>query len=699
MKVLALLRGAGTARPQPPRRSILLIPLLAGLAWAGPGGAAEPATGAPGLADLVQVADLTGLAASPDGNLVAFRVERARLDSNDYPSDWYVSDLTTGEVRQIGPGGQAIYRDPGLAETETPVWSRDGRYLYYRALIDGIVHVWRANTQGGGARPILQPGADVRRMRLSEDGGALLIEVGASRDEIRFAERQEYDSGILVDQTVDLAQNVFRGGIVNGRNATQRLTGTWFTRDGLLWQTPVRVLRADLVTLAVTQASDPPAPSAEMPIFTQGEVFTQTLVSGSGDVARLEYNWRRRESRLTVTRRQDNMTAATCEADLCRDASISWAAWQPGRDAIVFLTRARDTNSLFVWDIASNEVRGVAQFEGSLGGGRDPQAPCAVAAMAAICVAAAPGAPPFVRRIDLASGEAGTLFDPNPRLRATTLQPERMSWSGAQGTRFTGWLFMPPGASGRAPLFINYYDCDGYLRGGLGDEWPLEALARAGIAALCINKSGFDASTGENATSNYRIALEGIEAVIRLLDTRGVIDPARVGMGGLSFGTGATLWTAINSNLLAAASISSPTLESAYYWLHGVRGRDNHEILRRYWQLGAPDETPERWRTLSPAANVDRIRAPLLMQMPEHESRNSIELHARLTNSTTPVELYVFPDEPHIKFMPRHKLAAYERNLDWFRFWLQGYSDPDPLKAAQYQRWAALAERRDAASR
>jgi hypothetical protein len=40
-----------------------------------------------------------------------------------------------------------------------------------------------------------------------------------------------------------------------------------------------------------------------------------------------------------------------------------------------------------------------------------------------------------------------------------------------------------------------------------------------------------------------------------------------------------------------------------------------------------------------------------------------------------------------IKFQPRHKLAAHERNLDRFRFWLQGYEAPDPAKAAQYARW------------
>ncbi len=28
--------------------------------------------------------------------------------------------------------------------------------------------------------------------------------------------------------------------------------------------------------------------------------------------------------------------------------------------------------------------------------------------------------------------------------------------------------------------------------------------------------------------------------------------------------------------------------------------------------------------------------------------------------------------------------------VDWFRFWLQGYEDPDPAKAEQYKRWREL---------
>jgi len=81
------------------------------------------------------------------------------------------------------------------------------------------------------------------------------------------------------------------------------------------------------------------------------------------------------------------------------------------------------------------------------------------------------------------------------------------------------------------------------------------------------------------------------------------------------------------------------------------------------------------------------------MQMPEQEYRLNMELYSRLTETGKAAELYAFPDEPHIKTQPRHKLAVYQRNLDWFRYWLQAYVDPDPAKADQYRRWQAFAQK------
>lgn len=101
---------------------------------------------------------------------------------------------------------------------------------------------------------------------------------------------------------------------------------------------------------------------------------------------------------------------------------------------------------------------------------------------------------------------------------------------------------------------------------------------------------------------------------------------------------------------------------------------------------------------MSPALNTRRISAPLLLQLPEQEARLVMELYVRLRRAGVPAELHAFPDEAHFKVRPRHRLAAYRRNLDWFRFWLQDHVDAGPDRAAQHRRWRALKARRATAA-
>ena len=161
-------------------------------------------------------------------------------------------------------------------------------------------------------------------------------------------------------------------------------------------------------------------------------------------------------------------------------------------------------------------------------------------------------------------------------------------------------------------------------------------------------------------------------------------------MGGLSFGSEVAMWTATHSKLLKAVSIASVQAELAYYWFNAGAGRDFfRQNLEKVWGLGPPDTDIADWRRRSPSLQVDRINAPVLMQLPEQEARQSPELQARLT-AAGKGELHVFPFAPHIKVEPRQKHSVYQRNLDWFRYWLQGHIDPDPAKADQYARWARL---------
>jgi len=46
--------------------------------------------------------------------------------------------------------------------------------------------------------------------------------------------------------------------------------------------------------------------------------------------------------------------------------------------------------------------------------------------------------------------------------------------------------------------------------------------------------------------------------------------------------------------------------------------------------------------------------------------------------------------DEHVITNPVERLASQGLSVDWFRFWLQGYEDPDPAKTEQYKRWREL---------
>jgi dipeptidyl aminopeptidase/acylaminoacyl peptidase len=669
-----------------------------------PYGAAEAA---PSPKMLLETVDLSSLAISPDGRRVAFRQERASVERNTYETGWYVQvlDGATPALR-IADAGEPLRDSYGPSLTEPPQWSPDGHWIYYRALIDGGVQVWRAASDGARAEAVSHDPGDVESFALSADGRRLIYVAGAAREAIQRAEQAEADQGVHIDGSVPLGQGLYRSGYINGRLADQRFTGAWMDRGGLLADQPKHQVVVDLATLTSRDASAQdiadfaarrPVASLKASPASSPWSDLRTRSASSGAVAFVQAAATKTSLRVAV----DATTAASvaCAAQPCQNVRIAGLAWRPDHDEVIFTTDDRETGgqSLYDWDVARGAVRRITSGPGLIGGGRGemPGETCAIASEAAVCVTASADVPPRLERIDLKTGQRRMLYEPNAALIAARGPPVQfLRWTDDQGRTFTGQYF-PPAASrnaGPAPLFITYYTCPGYLRGGMGDEWPLASFAGAGIAALCVRAPAADPSKPDRMEA-YEAALSGLRRIIGLLQARGLIDPTRVGLGGLSFGSEVVMWTAMNSHLLAAGAVASPALTPTYFQLHDLQGDSFRSNLMLGWGLGTPEQTPERWKRLSPAFNVDKIRTPLLMQMPEQEYLEALDYVVPLARSTTPVELYVFPHEPHMLIEPRHQMAAYDRNLDWFRFWLQGYVDPDPLMAAQYQRWRALRSR------
>lgn len=434
--------------------------------------------------------------------------------------------------------------------------------------------------------------------------------------------------------------------------------------------------------MALDAARDPASPADPAPRFATPQVNQGVEVTGD-DGSIIELATADGTTVVTVTR--PDGVRIVCEAPICRSPRLAALAARPGHDMLILFERAGTTREkVWLWKPGQAEPRLLAITNGSV---RSPALlpRCVAAPAALVCVHSAPTVPPKLVAYDYDNGIMTTIADPNGELRGHIVaNAEPMAWANGH----TGVLLRPAAARRPLPLVIQYSYCAGFLKGGVGDEIPILPLVEHGIAVLCMDRvrPPKDAAMDEV----YGIALTAIEHAIDELADAGVVDRRRVGIGGLSFGSQVAMWSIRHSDLFAAATIASAQLSPHYYWTNAVPDRGFADMFKQWWNAGDPDSDPERWRTLSPVFDVESIDTPLLMQLPESEVRNVIELHTKLKRAGKPAELFAFADEVHIKYQPVHKLAVYDRNLDWYRFWLKGEEDPDPAEDPQFARWREL---------
>ena len=623
--------------------------------------------------DIVEAVDISGVTISPDGRWVAYRTSSPSIASNKVTIEWHIAPAKGGAERGIAKGGTALFDFAGGIEERAPIWDRDSQGFHFLAMRDGAVGIWSWRV---GQEPELETrdAADVVDFRLSDDGRALVYQVGATREAILTAEQRAYDEGLLVDASVDLTQPIAGGALVGGRRVMQRLPGPWFERARLLWDTP---LTEKSVPLSLNQTGTASSIKIER-VEKQGKIVR----GPAGATAEIFVA----DGKPSVVVTRGDGKRIICNVPVCASHHLRALAWRPKHDMLVMFERERGSREqIWLWRIGAANVNLLATTNGAL---QSPLKPprCDVGVDYLACAIEAAVEPPRLVRFDYEDHANTILADPNATLRAKiTTESEPLLWHDKSGVAFSGYLLRPKGEIRPLPLVIQYYHCDGFLKGGVGNEIPMLPLTEAGIAVLCIDKAR--PPDDGKTEAEYALALAGIDTIIDDLGRRGLIDPAHVGIGGLSFGSEVAFWAVRHSRRFAAASLSSGQLSPYYYWANALPDRGVPAMLEKWWGLGDPDHDKEGWQKLSATSDVDAIDTPLLLQLPEAEARYMVELHTKLKRAGKPVDLYAFADEPHMKTQPRHKQAVYTRNLDWYRFWLTGEVDRNPAKAAQYKRW------------
>lgn len=100
----------------------------------------------------------------------------------------------------------------------------------------------------------------------------------------------------------------------------------------------------------------------------------------------------------------------------------------------------------------------------------------------------------------------------------------------------------------------------------------------------------------------------------------------------------------------------------------------------------------ETWVKRSPGFHLDKVTAPLLIDGQQDWVLEMWQPYAGFKYLKKPVELDLINTDEHVITNPVERMASQGLTVDWFRFWMQGYEDPDPAKTEQYKRWRGMRE-------
>lgn len=221
-----------------------------------------------------------------------------------------------------------------------------------------------------------------------------------------------------------------------------------------------------------------------------------------------------------------------------------------------------------------------------------------------------------------------------------------------------------------------------------------QGLAAAGIVVLQIQDCP---STNNPQEGPCNVA--SYEAAVRKLVADGLVDPDRVGIVGFSRSCYYVLEALTTSELhYKAASITDGVDEGYYSYLTFI-GNSTRDTADSDAVIGAPPigEGLRLWLKRSPEFNMDKVYTPLQVVASDRFSLLTMwGAYAALRIRNKPVDLIMLRGGTHIMTNPAERLASQTGTIDWMRYWLQNYEDPDPAKAKQYARWGELRKLQEA---
>ncbi len=249
------------------------------------------------------------------------------------------------------------------------------------------------------------------------------------------------------------------------------------------------------------------------------------------------------------------------------------------------------------------------------------------------------------------------------------LPPELMAkrtfirYKARDGLEIPAWVTTPIGSDGKnLPLVVNIHGGP-WVRSYSGIQWgrwpEAQFLASRGYAVLEPEPRGSTGFGRKHIAASFKqwgLAMQDdiADGALHLV-MEGVVDKSRMCLYGASYGGYATLQGLVKDPELwrcgvAFVAVTDLELQQTVSWSDTARLTDYYETdFKRF--VGDKDRDREQFQKTSPAKNVDRIRAPVLLAMGEEDQRvplvHGTTMRDAMERAGKPLEYVVYPGEAH----------------------------------------------------
>lgn len=644
--------------------------------------------------DVHRIEDVGDIAISPDDDWVAYSVETANVDKDEYSSDLYM-------VRRDGSARIQLTHTEDSGESH-PRFSPDGQYLaFIAARTDGTPdeedddpaaksQVWLLNRAGGEARRLTEMPGGVSGFEWSPDSKRLVLVAKDPEEDEEEKKDDADDDGvshdtpkpIVIDRyqfkedgtgyLVDRYQRLYVFDVE--KSEASLLTPGPYDNEDPAWgpngdviafsskreDDPDRHVNSDIFVIEAKQGASPrqlttwDGPDSN-PVFSPDGKSIAYLQGGPPKYAGYDPN-------VLAVIPMDGGEPSLYTRELNRD--VSSPRWSADGRMLYFMVVDDRVRSVASVTARGGEIRKIHPARDEPGVAQSFE----VGARGVIAVTSFPGRPAEVYRVP----DGLALSDHNRELI------EEIEWATVEGYDAVSkdgvvvgsMLRKPPGYRPGVPYpTIAYVHGGPVAQDGFEFDYISQALAAQGYLVVNPNYRGSSGRGREFARAIYAdwggLEIQDIHTVMDKLVADGLADPERLGIGGWSYG-GINTNYAIASDTRFAAAVSGASISNL------IVGYGTDQYIWQYEnELGLPWETPEAYFRISyPFFHADRIGTPTLFLCGEKDFNvpliNSEQMYQALRSLNVPTQLVIYPGQYHGLSKPSYVQDRIERMIGWY---------------------------------